>query len=137
MAYTLTQLETFFKNANAGTAATAAQITGLQGIANQNATGVLTDAAALQSAIDLASDVTTAVSIQTYQFFTGKAPSEAGLAFLNAAYVGSGVQAGLNGENRYIAQSVSLALDNPDAEAKFAATYGSLSIIEATRPPTT
>lgn len=133
MAYTLTQLEAFFKNANAGTAATAAQITGLQGIANQNATGVLTDAQALQSTISLAANVTTEVSVQTYQFFTGTAPSEAGLAALNAAYVGSGAQSGLNGENRYIAQSVSLALQNATAKANFAATYGSLSIADATK----
>lgn len=133
MAYTLTQLEAFFKNANAGTAATAAQITGLQGIANQNATGVLTDAQALAATIALSANITTEVSVQTYQFFTGVAPSEAGLAALNAAYVGSGAQAGLNGENRYIAQSVSLALQNATAKANFAATYGSLSIADATK----
>lgn len=133
MAYTLAQLATFFTNANAGTAPTAAQYNGLQGIANQNATGVLTDAQALQSAIDMGSDVTTAVSVQTYQFFLDFAPSVAGLAALNAAYVGSGSQAATNGENRYIAQAVSLALQNPDAKAGFAASYGSLSIADATK----
>lgn len=133
MAYTLAQLTTFFTNANAGTAPTAAQVNGLQGIANQNATGVLTDAQALQSTIDLGADVTTAVSVQTYQFFLGFAPSVAGLASLNAAYVGSGSQAATNGENRYIAQSVSLALDNATAKANFTAAYGSLSIADATK----
>lgn len=132
MAYTLTQLQTFFTNANAGTAPTAAQLTGLQSIANQNATGTLSDAQALQSAIDMGSDVTTAVSIQSYQFFLGFAPSVAGLKALNAAYTGSGAQAGLNGENRFIAQAVSLALQNPTAKASFTAAYGSSSVADAT-----
>lgn len=133
MAYTLAQLTSFFTNANAGTAPTAAQVNGIQGIANQNATGVLTDAQALQSVIDLGSDVTTAVSVQSYQFFLGFAPSVEGLKALNAAYVGSGAQAGLNGENRYIAQAVSLALQNPAAKTSFTAAYGSLSIVDATK----
>ncbi|OYW98273.1 MAG: hypothetical protein B7Z12_20135, partial [Caulobacter vibrioides] len=132
MAYTLTQLQTFFTNANAGTAPTAAQLTGLQGIANQNATGALSDAQALQSAIDMGSDVTTAVSISTYQFFLGFAPSVAGLKALNAAYTGSGAQAGLNGENRFIAQSVALALQNAGAKTAFSAAYGSMSYADAT-----
>ncbi|WP_137803482.1 calcium-binding protein [Caulobacter sp. 3R27C2-B] len=133
MAYTLTQLETFFKNANAGTAATSAQLAGLQGIVNQNATGALSDSAALQATINLASDTTTAVSVQTYQFFLGFAPSQAGLEALNTAYVGSGAQAGLNGENRYIAQAVSLALQNPDAKTAFSGTYGAMSYSDATK----
>lgn len=132
MAYTLTQLTTFFTNANAGTAPTAAQLTGLQSIANQNATGTLSDAQALQASIDMGSDVTTAVSIQSYQFFLGFAPSVAGLKALNAAYTGSGAQAGLNGENRFIAQAVSLALQNPTAKASFTAAYGSSSVADAT-----
>ncbi|WP_062097726.1 S-layer family protein [Caulobacter sp. CCH5-E12] len=94
---------------------------------------MLTDAQALAATIALSANITTEVSVQTYQFFTGVAPSEAGLAALNAAYVGSGAQAGLNGENRYIAQSVSLALQNATAKANFAATYGSLSIADATK----
>ncbi|AZS22285.1 M10 family metallopeptidase C-terminal domain-containing protein [Caulobacter sp. FWC26] len=132
MPYTITQLSTFFTNANAGTAPTAAQLTGLQSIANQNATGTLSDAQALQSAIDMGSDVTTAVSVQSYQFFLGFAPSVAGLKALNAAYTGSGAQAGLNGENRFIAQAVSLALQNPTAKASFTAAYGSSSVADAT-----
>ena len=42
MAYTVDQLSTFFKNANAGTAPTAAQTLSLQALANQNAAGTLT-----------------------------------------------------------------------------------------------
>lgn len=132
MAVTLTQLTSYFTNSNAGTAPTAAQTAGLQGILNQNATGTYTDAQALQAAIDLAADLTTSVSIQTYQYFLGFAPSEAGLAALNAAYVGSGTQAAANGENRYLAQAISLATENATAKAAFAAKVGSLSVADAT-----
>jgi len=133
MAYNITQLTTFFTNANAGTAPTTAQTSLLQSIANQNATGTFNDAQAFQATVDLASDTTTAVSVETYAFFLGFAPSKAGLASLNSAYVGSGAQANLNGENRFIAQAVSLALQNPTAKASFAGTYGSLDIVAATK----
>jgi S-layer protein len=133
MAYTVDQLSTFFKNANAGTAPTAAQTLTLQALANQNAAGTLTNDQAFASTVDLASDTTTAVSVGTYQFFLGFAPSQAGLASLNTAYVGTGAQAGLNGENRFIAQAVSLALQNTTAKASFTTSYGSLSVVDATK----
>ncbi|WP_168073072.1 S-layer family protein [Caulobacter sp. SSI4214] len=130
MAYNVSQLTTFFTNANAGTGPTSAQTLTLQAIANQNAAGSLTNDQALSQTVDLASDSTVAVSVGAYQFFTGVAPSEAGLAYLNAAYVGTGAQASLNGENRFIAQSVSLALSS--AKTSFASNYGALSIGDAT-----
>lgn len=133
MAYTVDQLSTFFKNANAGTGPTAAQTLSLQALANQNAAGTLSNDQALAATVDLASDSTTGVSVGAYQFFLGYAPSEAGLASLNAAYVGTGSQASLNGESRFIAQSISLALQNPTAKANFAASYGSLSVEAATK----
>lgn len=133
MAYTVDQLSTFFKNANAGTGPTAAQTLTLQALANQNAAGTLTNDQALSATVDLAADSTTGVSVGAYQFFLGYAPSEAGLASLNAAYVGTGSQASLNGESRFIAQSISLALQNPTAKANFANAYGSLSVEDATK----
>lgn len=133
MAYNITQLTTFFTNANAGTGPTTAQTSLLQSIANQNATGTFNDTQAFQATVDLASDTTTAVSVETYAFFLGFAPSKLGLASLNSAYVGSGAQANLNGENRFIAQAVSLALQNPTAKSSFAGTYGSLSVVDATK----
>lgn len=133
MPYTTSQLTTFFTNANAGTAPSAAQTLTLTALANQNAAGTLTDAQALGQTIDLAADSTTAVSVGTYQFFLGFAPSQAGLQSLNAAFVGTGAQAGLNGENRFIAQSVALALQNSTAKTAFSTAYGSLSIVEATK----
>lgn len=129
----LTDLKAYFKNANAGTAATAAQEQALQAIANQNAAGSLSDDKALAALLDIAADSTTSVSIGTYQFFLGFAPSTAGLTALNAAYVGTGSQAGFNAENRFIAQSISLALGNADAKAKFDAAYGSLSITDTVK----
>lgn len=133
MAYTTTQLSTFFTNANAGTAPSAAQTLTLTALANQNAAGTLTDAQALAQTIDLAADITTSVAIETYAFFTGTAPSQAGIAYLNTAFVGTGAQAGLNGENRFIAQSVALALGNTAAKTAFSASYGSLSVADATK----
>jgi S-layer protein len=133
MAYTLTQLQTFFTSANGGTAPTTAQSQTLQGLVNSNATGTLSEPQTFQATVDLASDTTTAVSVGTYEFFLGFAPSKAGLAALNAAYVGTGAQANLNGENRFIAQSVSLALQNPTAKANFSAAYGTGTIADATK----
>lgn len=133
MAYTAANLQTFFTNANAGVAPSDAQKLTLQALSNQNAAGTLTDAQALAQTIDLASDITTAVSVETYAFFTGVAPSQDGLKFLNAAFTGTGAQAGLNGENRFIAQSVALALGNTAAKTSFSASYGSLSVADATK----
>ena len=133
MAYTTANLQTFFTNANGGVAPTSAQTLTLTALANQNAAGTLTDAQALAQTIDLASDTTTAVSVETYQFFTGSAPSQAGIAYLNQAFTGTGAQASLNGENRFIAQSVALVLGNTAAKTAFTTTYGSLSIADATK----
>ncbi len=132
MAYTYAQLTEFFTNANAGTGPNQAQQLALQGLLNDNQSGVSNDATFAKT-VDLASDSTLAVSVGTYQFFLGYAPSQAGLTALNAAYVGSGAQAGLNGENRFIAQSVALALQNATAKANFTASYGSLSVEAATK----
>ncbi|HJV43182.1 hypothetical protein [Caulobacter sp.] len=134
MAYNnLTDLKAYFKNANAGTAATAAQEQALLAIANQNAAGSLSDEKALAALLDIAADSTTSVSVGTYQFFLGYAPSTAGLTFLNNAYVGTGSQAGFNAENRFIAQSISLALGNATAKASFDAAYGALSISDVVK----
>ncbi|WP_066730491.1 hypothetical protein [Caulobacter sp. CCH9-E1] len=85
MAYTMEQLTTFFTNANAGTVPTGAQVLALQAIYTEaNAPGG-TNEVALAKVINLASDYTTGVSVQAYQFFLGYAPSEAGLASLNAS----------------------------------------------------
>lgn len=131
-AYTQAQLITAYTNANAGSAPSAATQQLLLALANQNATGTLTDAETLQRTVDLAADGTTAVSVGTYQFFTGVAPSVAGLTALGAAFNGTGAQANLNAENRFIAQSVALATQNAAAKTAFNAAYGQLSVSAAT-----
>jgi Ca2+-binding RTX toxin-like protein len=135
MAYTIniTKAAEYFTFANAGTGPTAAQNLALQAIVNDYASSSITDEVAFNKIVNLASDSTTAVSVGAYEFFLGFAPSQAGLTSLNAAYVGSGAQASLNGENRFIAQSVSLALQNATAKASFSASYGSLSVEAATK----
>jgi S-layer protein len=133
MAYTQAQLVAAYTNANAGTPPTAAQTIALTALANQNASGALNEPQTLAQTIALAANTTTAVSVDTYAFFTGVAPSVAGLAALNAAYVSTGSQVGLNGENRFIAQSVALALGNTAAKTAFSASYGgTTSIADAT-----
>ncbi|MDB5455542.1 MAG: hypothetical protein JWP92_1127 [Caulobacter sp.] len=132
MAYTQAQLTTMFTNAQTGVAPNAAQSLTLQAIATQNATGQLTDAQALAQTTNLAANSTTDVSVGAYEFFLGFAPSVAGLTSLNTAYTGTGAQAGLNGENRFIAESVALATLNTTAKAAFTASYGTLSVAAAT-----
>lgn len=132
MALTQAQLTTFFTNAATGTAPTAAQSLALQALATQSASGQITDTVAQQQAIALAANTTTAVGVETYAFFTGVAPSSAGLASLNAAYTATGSQNNLNGENRYIAQSVALSTQNAAAKTAFTTSYGALSIVDAT-----
>ncbi len=83
-------------------------------------------------------DETTSVATMSYQFFTGKIPSEAGVDYLvsakgpnpnnlNGAYYQS-----FNLENRYINFAVNLGKDG-EGKATFAAKYGSLSLFEAAR----
>jgi hypothetical protein len=55
MAYTQAQLVAAYTNANAGTPPTAAQTIALTALANQNASGALTEPQALAQTIDLAS----------------------------------------------------------------------------------
>lgn len=135
MAYNInmTTATAFFTNANAGTGPSAAQTLALQAIVNDFASAQITDEVAFGKIVNLAADSTTAVSVGAYEFFLGYAPSQAGLTALNAAYVGSGAQANLNGENRFIAQSVSLALNNTDAKAAFSASYGSMTVQAAAK----
>ncbi|HEY8616123.1 hypothetical protein [Phenylobacterium sp.] len=134
MAYTSAELITFFTNANAGKAPTAAQQLLLQSYATQTQTGALSDTAALDRIIDLL-DSTTAVAVQSYQFFTGSTPSAAGIDYLvdsplnpNDLNDATGQYAVLNTENRYINFAINLGATAEGAgRAQFAATYGTLS----------
>ncbi len=85
--------------------------------------------------VDLA-DGTTSVAILSYQFFTGRAPSRAGLDYLvsspeNPSDLNDGFYAGLSLENRYINFAVNLGKVG-EARASFTAGYGALSLTDAT-----
>jgi len=81
---------------------------------------------------------TTSLAEMTYQFFTGKTPSLAGLDFLVSPTGGNGnnlnstYYRGFNLENRYINFAVNLGLHGEGA-TKFASDYGSLSVNDAIR----
>ncbi|WP_184719657.1 FG-GAP-like repeat-containing protein [Caulobacter sp.] len=101
------------------------------------AAGSLAQAAAINSLIATA-DATTSVASMSYQFFTGKIPSVIGFDFLvsptgpNSANLNSEVYAKFNTVNRYINFAMNLGR-NGEAKDSFAATYGGLTLFEATR----
>ncbi|HWT51939.1 MAG TPA: hypothetical protein VN113_07140 [Caulobacter sp.] len=78
---------------------------------------------------------TTSVAVMTYQFFTGKTPSGAGLEYLlhapdtiNATDLGDAYYQKFNIENRYINFAVNLASAAGEAHAWFEKTYGALTM---------
>jgi len=81
---------------------------------------------------------TTSVATLSYQFFTGKIPSLGGIDFLvsptgpNTSNLNSAYYAQFNTVNRYINFAVNLGKYG-DGKDTFAATYGKLSLFEATR----
>jgi serralysin len=81
---------------------------------------------------------TSAVAVMSYQFFTGKTPSAAGMDFLvkpdgaNANNLNSAYYQSFNIENRYINFAVNLGKLGEGA-TKFAADYGGLNLFDATR----
>jgi Ca2+-binding RTX toxin-like protein len=83
-------------------------------------------------------DATTSVASMSYQFFTGKTPSYAGIDFLispigpNRTNLNSAYYAKFDTVNRYINFSVNLG-KNGEAKDSFAASYGSLSLFDATK----
>lgn len=131
MAYTTAQLVTAYTNANLGKAPDAATTLTLDAYATQSQTGGISDTTALANTLKLVNS-TTAVAIQTYQFFTGAAPSAAGLDYLvdsttntndlNDAYYAKFAQ-----ENRFINFSINLATGAGAGAAAFAAAYTGVS----------
>ncbi|RRN65440.1 hypothetical protein [Caulobacter sp. 602-1] len=90
------------------------------------------------AAIVNAADATTSVASMSYQFFTGKVPTQGGVDFLvsptgpNPTNLNSAYYATFDTVNRYINFAVNLG-KNGEAKDSFAATYGSLSLFEATK----
>jgi serralysin len=81
---------------------------------------------------------TSAVAALSYQFFTGKTPSAAGMDYLvnpdgpNTSNLNSAYYQSFNTENRYINFAVNLGKTGEGA-ASFATNYGSLSLYDATK----
>jgi len=99
--------------------------------------GILGKAQAIAQIADRA-DATTAVATLSYQFFTGKIPSQGGIDYLvdpkgvNANNLNSAYYQSFNLENRYINFAVNLG-KNGEGKTAFTAKYGSLSLFDATR----
>lgn len=85
-----------------------------------------------------AASSTSAVAVLSYQFFTGRTPTAAGMDYLvnpeggNANNLNSAYYQAFSLENRYINFAVNLGKIGEGA-AKFAADYGALSLFDATR----
>jgi serralysin len=85
-----------------------------------------------------AADATSAVAALSYQFFTGKTPTVAGMDYLvapegpNPNNLNSAYYAGFETVNRYINFAMNLGASGEGASA-FTATYGGLSLFDATR----
>ena len=105
-------------------------------VTSQLASGAITAATAIHDTIMLAGS-TTSVATLSYQFFTGQAPSSAGIDFLvsptgvNPNNLNSAYYQGFNLENRYINFAVNLGKLGAGA-ANFQAHYGALSLSDAT-----
>ncbi|MBO9544847.1 calcium-binding protein [Caulobacter sp.] len=131
MAYTTAQLVTAYTNANLGKAPDAATTLTLDAYASQSQTGGISDAAALANTLKLVNN-TTAVAVETYQFFTGRAPSAAGLSYLvnsttNTNDLNDTYYSKFGQENRFINFSINLATGAGEGAAAFATAYGSVS----------
>lgn len=135
MPYTAAQLTQYYTNVNQGVAPDAALTLLFQAYAQQNAAGVLSDQATLAKALNSTqTQATTDVAVATYNFFTGSAPSQAGLAYLvnstaNTTDLNDATYAAFNQENRYYNFAVNLAVAGAGATA-FAASYGTLTLAQ-------
>jgi len=143
MSYTTAELDALFANANVGeTPGIATQLL-LASYAAQTMGGSLTDAQALLEALHVpppadgsvgepTPEDTTDVALAVYQFFTGMAPTVAGLHYLvhgggNPNDLDSAYYAGFNQANRYYNFAINLITGNPMAAANFTSAYGAAS----------
>ncbi|WP_269713979.1 hypothetical protein [Caulobacter sp. NIBR2454] len=114
-------------------APSAAQSLILQEMAVRSQNGIITDDAAYKYIFDQAAG-TTSVATLTYQFFTGKTPTEAGLDYLvnsttNANDLNDAAYQGFNTENRYINFAVNLGVAG-EGRAGFSQIYSPLTFAE-------
>jgi S-layer protein len=148
MTLSTAQLTTEYTNVDEGWTPDAATQLLLAAYAQQTIGGGITDAAALSLALhipppadgsvgDNTPENSTDVALGVYQFFTGMAPTLAGLDFLvnndgaapiNPNDLDSAYYAGFNQANRYYNFAINLITGNPAAAASFAAGYGSPTV---------
>jgi Ca2+-binding RTX toxin-like protein len=106
-------------------------------LSNRLSSGDLTAIQAVSELVTKAG-ATTSVATLAYQFFTGKIPGQSGVDYLvsptgpNANNLNSAYYQSFNLENRYINFAVNLGKVGEGKEA-FAAKYGALSMVDATR----
>lgn len=132
---TLAQLTTAYATITR-TQPNAAQTLILTDLATRSTNGNITDAQAYAYVTSQAQS-TTSVAALSYQFFTGKTPTAAGLDYLvnsttNTSDLNDAYYQNFNLENRYINFSVNLGV-NGEGRTAFAATYGSLSFADTVR----
>jgi len=133
MAYTLDQLTAAYRAVHDGVAPDAATLATFQVQATLSANGQMSDAQLL-SAILNSADGTTALAVLSYQFFTGKSPTAAGLDYLvnsttNPADLNDPYYSRFSLENRYINFAANLGVQGEGA-VSFAAKYGALSFAD-------
>jgi len=130
MAYTLDQLTQAYKAVHDGIAPDAATLATFQVQAALSANGQITDAQLLSQILNGA-DSTTALAVLSYQFFTGKSPTAAGLDYLvnsatNLSDLNDAYYSKFSLENRYINFAANLGVQGEGASA-FSAKYGAMS----------
>jgi S-layer protein len=147
MTYSVSQLEALFTNANEGFGPDASVQSALAALAQQDLAGAISDAQALNNALHIAPPAdgsigpntpenTTDVALTVYQFFTGFAPTLAGLDFLvngggNPNDLDSAYYAGFNQANRYYNFALNLVSGNQAVATSFASTYGKVTFDQA------
>lgn len=106
-------------------------------IAQKLAAGVLTTTTMIGELIK-AADATTSVATLSYEFFTGKIPSQGGIDYLvstsggNANNLNSSYYQAFSMENRYINFAVNLGAVG-EGRSAFQVGYGHLTLLEATK----
>ena len=130
MSYSYDQLVQAYTALHVGKAPDSATADSLNMTASLSASGQVSDATVISNLVNGA-DSTTAVAVLSYQFFTGKSPSAAGLTYLvnsatNTADLNDPYYSKFSLENRYINFAANLGVAGEGATA-FATKYGSMS----------
>ena len=130
-------VETAFANILRTASASAAGLSVGGRIDENIASGQATSAQAIAEIVKAAT-ATTSVATLSYQFFTGKIPTQVGIDFLisptgpNTTNLNSAYYAQFDTINRYINFAVNLG-KNGEGKESFLTNYGALSLFEATK----